>query len=125
MTPAKLKAHRKSLGLSAEEFARAVGVTAGDRRYGLAVVINTGSTDMQRSFSRLWDNFSTDMDAKSARDEFYRDLRGMGIKARRFVLKNQLKQYVSFGVPDGRSCDCYFVDFDGQAAADAGFTQLR
>jgi hypothetical protein len=63
----------------------------------------------QHSFSRLWDGYETDAAAKAARDEAYRLLRSAGIRSRRSVLKNQLKQYASLGVPDGRSCDCYYL----------------
>ena len=76
----------------------------------------------QRSFSTLWDGFESDTAAKAARDTFYRTLKSSGIKAKRFVLKHQIRQYSGFGQPDGRSCDVYMIDFDGYAAADAGLT---
>jgi len=64
----------------------------------------------QASFSRLWDGFETDDAAKLARDVYYRELKQRGFKVRRFVLKNQLREWASFGVPDGRSCDVYMLD---------------
>ena len=47
---------------------------------------------MQESFSRLWDNYSTDEDAKRARKERVRELRTKGYKVNTFVLKNQIKK---------------------------------
>ena len=67
---------------------------------------------MQKSFSTLLDGFTTDAEAKAARDSEYRLIRARGLRARRWVLKNQLRQYASFGVPDGRSCDVYMLDYD-------------
>jgi hypothetical protein len=74
----------------------------------------------QVSYSTLWDGFETSGAAKLARDAHYRTLREQGVKARRFFLKNQLRQYAGLGQPDGRSCDVYFVEFDAVAAADVG-----
>lgn len=66
----------------------------------------------QLSFSTLWSGFATAAEAKAARDAAYKSLKSRGYQARRSVLKNQLKKYESFGVPDGRSCDCYYIDGD-------------
>ncbi len=69
---------------------------------------------MQRSYSTLFgrDPYECATAAKAARDEHYRALRKVGIKARRWVLKDQLKPYESLGVPDGRMCDVYMLDID-------------
>jgi hypothetical protein len=64
----------------------------------------------QSSFSRLWSGFSTDAEAKSARDKVYREARKRGLIAKRWVLKNQLRQYESFGVPDSRVCDVFMLN---------------
>ena len=59
------------------------------------------------SFSTVWDGYATDAEAKAARDAKYRELKAAGVKARRWVLKNQMRQYAGFGIPDGRSCNVY------------------
>lgn len=64
----------------------------------------------QHSFSVLWDGYSSDAHAKATRDECYLRLKRIGVKSTRSVLKNQLKKYESFGVPDGRSCDVYYLN---------------
>lgn len=71
----------------------------------------------QLSFSRLWRDhagrvYATDAEAKAARDMCYRIVRKRGFTARRWVLRDQLKQYESFGVPDGRSCDVYMLNVE-------------
>ena len=71
----------------------------------------------QLSFSRLWPDhaghkYATDAEAKAARDMCYKIVRKQGWTARRWVLKNQLKQYESFGVPDGRTCDVYMLNVE-------------
>jgi hypothetical protein len=48
--------------------------------------------------------------AKLERDAKYRELRKQGIKCRRSVLRGQLRPYASFGVPDGRVRDVYYVN---------------
>ncbi len=63
----------------------------------------------QHSFSTLWDGYSSDAVAKATRDECYLRLKRIGVKSTRSVLKNQLKKYESLGVPDGRSCDVYYL----------------
>ena len=64
----------------------------------------------QLSFSTLFDGHASDTEAKAARDKAYREAKALGFRAKRWVLKNQLRQYASFGVPDGRSCDVYMLD---------------
>src|ERR1700686_4763060 len=64
----------------------------------------------QHSFSTLWDGYSTDAAAKAARNECYLRLKRIGVKSTRSVLKNQIKKYESFGIPDGRSCDVYYLN---------------
>lgn len=70
----------------------------------------------QLSFSTLWEGYETNEQAKAARDQKYHELRAQGIKAQRWVLKNQLKQYESFGVPDGRICDVFMLNILDQRA---------
>lgn len=65
---------------------------------------------MQESFSTLWTGYATDAEAKAARDARYRQLKAEGKKCRRWVLRGQIKQYESFGVPDGRICDVYKIN---------------
>lgn len=65
---------------------------------------------VQNSFSVLWDGFPTDAAAKAARDAEWKRLRALGWTAKRWVLKNQVKQYAGLGQPDGRSCDVYKID---------------
>lgn len=64
----------------------------------------------QYSYSVLWDGYPSDAAAKAARDERYRQLRKDGIRARRWVLRNQTRPYAAFGQPDGHSCDVYVLD---------------
>lgn len=64
----------------------------------------------QVSFSTLWSGFETNEAAKAARDEFYRKLKVDGFTAMRSVLRGQIKQYASLGIPDGRMCDVYMID---------------
>ena len=60
------------------------------------------------TYSTLFGNiFPTAIEAKAARDAAYREAKAAGKIVRRSVLKGQLRQYASFGVPDGRVCDCY------------------
>lgn len=63
----------------------------------------------QRSFSRLWEGFATDADAKAARDAEFRRLRKAGRRVVRSVLRNQLRPYSGLGQPDGRSCHVYML----------------
>ena len=56
--------------------------------------------------------------ARAARDAFYKDhiaKYGKG-SARRWVLKNQLRKYESFGVPDGRVRDVFYVNINHREA---------
>jgi hypothetical protein len=64
----------------------------------------------QISFSTTWDGFATAAEAKRARDEEWRKLKKQGVKARRWVLRDQLRPYSSFGNSDGRVCDVYMID---------------
>ena len=65
---------------------------------------------MQHSFSTLWNGYATAEEAKAARDKLAREFKAKGCKTKRWVLRNQIKPYESFGVPDGRSCDVYMLD---------------
>jgi hypothetical protein len=64
----------------------------------------------QHSFSRLWNGFATDADAKAMRDKKYRELKSQGYRVTRFTLTNQVRQYAGLGQPDGRSCTVYMLD---------------
>lgn len=61
----------------------------------------------EMSFSVLWNGYATDADAKAARDSKYRELRAVGLKASRTVLRGQVRQYWSLGNPCGDSCNVY------------------
>lgn len=67
---------------------------------------------MQQSFSRLWDGHATDKAALQARNARAKALRAEGYTVRCFTLANQCRKYAGLGEPDGRSCNCYFVDYD-------------
>ena len=64
---------------------------------------------MQKSYSRLWEGYETDADARKARDAEYRTLRASGTECRRWTLANQLKKYDGFGRPNGASCTVYYI----------------
>jgi len=64
----------------------------------------------QQSYSTLWDGYATDKDAKQARDTAYKAARKAGKRAWRTTLSNQVRPYVTLGVPDGRSCTVYLLD---------------
>jgi hypothetical protein len=66
---------------------------------------------IQESFSTLFGStpYASDEAAKAARNARYKELKAQGYKATRSTLTNQLRQYASFGVPDGRSCTVYYV----------------
>ena len=51
--------------------------------------------------------FKTNEEAKAARDARYKELKAQGIKARRSILKGQLRQYWGFGCPCGIVSNCY------------------
>lgn len=70
----------------------------------------------QESFSTLWGSrtngiseYATDADAKAARNAKLRDLRKQGIKCKGWALRNQIRQYWSFGNPCGDSCTVYMI----------------
>ena len=62
----------------------------------------------QKSFDPL--ELGSPEQAKKARDSEYKHLTIMGCMCKRWVLKNQLRQYESFGVPDGRIRDVYMLN---------------
>lgn len=75
---------------------------------------------VEYSFSTLWGSpkematrehsvFEWDADAKAARDACYKELKLMGIKARRWTLRNQVRPYWGLGDPCGRSCTVYKI----------------
>ena len=53
--------------------------------------------------------FTTNAEAKAARDEAWRKMKKAGRSVTRSVLKNQLRQYWGFGIPCGIVCDVYEV----------------
>jgi hypothetical protein len=63
----------------------------------------------QESFSTLWTGFSSEVEAKKARDARYQELKKQGVKSRRWVLRDQIRQYWSFGNPCGESCNVYII----------------
>jgi hypothetical protein len=65
---------------------------------------------MQLSFSTLWDGFRTDKDAMKERNERAKGLREEGIEVRCWTLPNQMRDYKSYGVVDGRVCNVYKID---------------
>jgi len=65
---------------------------------------------MQKSFSRLWDNFPTDKEAMQARNIEAKRLKGEGYKVRCFSLPNQMKKYDGLGQYNGGVCTVYFID---------------
>lgn len=71
---------------------------------------------MQTGFSRLWDGYETDKEAMQARNKRAKELRQAGYIVTCFTLANQLKQYESFGVPDGRSCSVYMLQYQEHPA---------
>lgn len=54
--------------------------------------------------------FSTNAEAKAARDAAWRAMKKEGRSVSRSVLKGQLRQYWSFGVPCGIFCDVYEIN---------------
>ena len=48
-------------------------------------------------------------EAKKDRNEVFYRLKAEGKKVRRWVLRGQLRPYASFGVPDGRTRDVYYI----------------
>ncbi|KKK48005.1 hypothetical protein LCGC14_3149450 [marine sediment metagenome] len=69
------------------------------------------------NFSVIWEGYTTDADAKKARDARWRELKAQGIHATRTILPNQLRKWASFGVWDGRTCNVYSINiYDNQGA---------
>ena len=62
------------------------------------------------SFSRLWEGYATDQEAREARDARARELKKEGYRVLRHTLRNQLRPYAGFGRPDGRSCHVYGIN---------------
>ena len=63
----------------------------------------------QESFSRLWEGYQSDSEAKTARDRRLRELRKQGKRVKGFCLRNQLRKYAGLGQPDGRFCHVYMI----------------
>lgn len=71
-------------------------------------------TSMQTTYGTeysFWGNviYPTNQAAKEARDTQYRLLKSQGKQVKRTLLRNQLRPYVSMGVPDGRSGHVYGI----------------
>lgn len=64
----------------------------------------------QLSFSRLWDGYTTDNEAKAARNAKAKELRAQGKQVNAWVLRNQLKKYDGLGQPNGLSCNVYMLN---------------
>lgn len=69
------------------------------------------------SFSRLWGNWDTpelkgDQAAEHARNLAYYKLKRSGCYVRRFVLKDQTRQYWGMGDPCGETCNVYKLHVD-------------
>lgn len=47
--------------------------------------------------------------AKRARDIRYRYYKAQGVNVYRWTLRNQLRPYAGFGIPDGRIRDVYYL----------------
>ena len=71
--------------------------------------------EMTQTFSRLWDNYPTDKDALKARNKEAKRIREQGFHVDCFTLRNQLKPYKSCGVPDGRSCNVYCLQYQNDS----------
>ena len=65
---------------------------------------------MQLSFSRLWDGYATDEDAKKARSLKNKELKDQGYITHCFTLKNQIKPYDGLGIPNGGTCNVYILN---------------
>ena len=77
----------------------------------------------QESYSVLWGSptdranadhlvFNTNEEAKQARDNRYVELKSQGVKARRSILRNQLRKYWGFGSDCGQVCHVYELEYD-------------
>lgn len=78
---------------------------------------------MRTRYSTLWgygdkratENYSpfkSDEEARKFRDMVYKELKRRGVKAKRSTLNGQLRQYWSLGVPCGRSCSVYEIEYE-------------
>jgi len=70
---------------------------------------HTEATMHQESF---WGNvdYPSNEAARAARDARARELKQQGIAVRKSVLRDQLRPYAAFGVPDGRVGHVYIVE---------------
>jgi hypothetical protein len=59
--------------------------------------------------SENWRPVHTDAEARKLRDAHWRQLRKEGRDVSRSVLKGQLRQYWTLGVPCGITCDVYEI----------------
>lgn len=64
---------------------------------------------MQLSYDPL-DYAGGAKEAKRERDAKWQELKNQGKDVQRWVLRNQLQKYASFGVEDGRVRDVYFIN---------------
>lgn len=74
----------------------------------------------QESF---WGNvdYPTNEAARAARDARAAELKRQGIAVRKSVLRDQLRPYASFGVPDGRMGHVYMVEVRADVYTVDGF----
>lgn len=63
----------------------------------------------QTAYSRLWDGYASDKEAKEQRDADYKAMKKTGKNVTRFTLRNQVKKYDGLGQPNGASCHVYFI----------------
>ena len=65
----------------------------------------------QLSYSTHFAGFESNKAAKEARDADYRKLRKLGVRCKRWVLKDQWKKYDHFGGPvTDKYCDVYMLN---------------
>ena len=67
---------------------------------------------IQRSYSRLWSGYESDEEAKKARSADAKLFRKEGHTVRLYTLRDQLKKYDGFGIPNGGVCNVYCLDID-------------
>lgn len=62
--------------------------------------------------TRDYSPFKTNLEARQFRDAVYKEMRKRGIKARRYTLTGQVRQYWGFGDPCGHSCVVYELEYE-------------
>ena len=64
----------------------------------------------QTSFSRLWNGYETDAEARAARNEYAKLVRVRGLLVRCWTLRDQVRQYTGLNRPDGCRCNVYVAN---------------